>query len=63
VRDSGERSRQPLTPLPKLAAPHPGRHHPASQLERKLRLDLQREVERDPEVLALLLEPVEIIVS
>ncbi len=63
VRGSGERSRQPFPPLPKVTAPLPGRHQPASQLERKLRLDLEREVERDSEVLALLLQPVEIVVS
>lgn len=62
MRGSGERSRQPLPPLPKLAAPHPERHQRASQFKRTFRVVAQRDIKRKSQVLLLLLEPVEIVV-
>ena len=64
VREARERAQPPaFSPLPKFAGLLPERRQVFRASSSATRVDLQRMVQRESEVLALLLEPVEIVVS
>src|SRR5262249_34075378 len=54
---------KPFSAFAVLASHHPQGHQPSRQRERKLWIDLQRKVEREAKILALLLEELKVVVA